>query len=161
MRSQNQDEMYKGTLINCGRSLPPSGTRWKTGQSGNPKGRPKKEESIVDLLTDLAGELCPTDPEGRSFAELLVRALVHQGLRGNLGAIKEIFNRLAGRVPFVVERIGALDQLNRKTSSDCGALPQSSRTKLTLGQKNEILGVLGLDPIGEGANQKENAAGVK
>jgi hypothetical protein len=159
MRTQNQDEMDKGTLINYGRPCPPSGTRWKPGQSGNPKGRPKKEESIVDLLTDLAGELCPTDPEGRSFAELLVKALVHQGLKGNLGAIKEIFNRLAGRVPFVVERIGMLDQVNRKTSGDCGALPQGPRTKLTLSHKNEILGVLGLDAIGERASQKENEAG--
>jgi hypothetical protein len=32
---------------------PPRGTRWKKGQSGNPRKKPKPEESVVDLIDRL------------------------------------------------------------------------------------------------------------
>ncbi|MBI4459648.1 MAG: hypothetical protein HY648_06285 [Acidobacteria bacterium] len=157
MRSGNQDQAEKGTLINYGRPSPPVETRWKPGQSGNPKGRPKKEESIVGLLKDLVNALCPTDPERRSYAELLVRSLVHQGLKGNLGAIKEVFNRLVGRVPFPIERLVTVsNESNQKTSRDGNSPPPGSRSKLSLEEKNEILEVFGIEPIGKQANHNEN-----
>jgi hypothetical protein len=39
----------------------------------------------------------PTDPEKRSWGELVVRGLVHQALKGNLMAFKEIFDRNDGK----------------------------------------------------------------
>ena len=146
----------KQSIINYGRPLPPEETRWKHGQSGNPKGRPKKEESIADLLRDMVNALYPTDPERRSYAELLVRSLVHQGLKGNLGALKEIFNRLVGRVPFLIERIGVVpNQPNQKTSRDWSPSTPGSRIELSVEEKNEILEIFGIEPIGEHANQNE------
>ncbi len=32
---------------------PPRGTRWKKGQSGNPRKKPRSEESVVDLIDRL------------------------------------------------------------------------------------------------------------
>ena len=143
----------KQPITNHGRTLPPLETRWKPGQSGNPKGRPKKDESIADLLKELVNALCPTDPEGRSYAELIARSLVHQGLKGNLGAIKEILNRLVGRVPFLIERVGASNEPNQKTSPYGTSVPPGRRVKLSLEEKNEMLEVLGIEPIGEQANR--------
>ena len=152
--------MEKDDLTNYGRPLPPVESRWKPGQSGNPKGRPKKEESFVGLLEDLVNALCPTDPERRSYAELIVRSLIHQGLKGNLGAIKEILNRLSGRVPFLIERVGVVpNQVSPKTGRDCDCVQRGSRVKLSLEEKNEMLEILGIELLGEPANQNENATG--
>ena len=137
-------------ISNHGRPLPPAETRWKQGQSGNPKGRPRKEDSIVDLLKDLVNALCPTDSERRRYGELLVRSLVGQGLKGNLGAIKEIFNRLSGRVPFLIERVGMVpSEPNQETSRDWSPVTPSSRIKLSVETKNEILEIFGIEPIGQ------------
>ena len=147
----------KQSIINYGRPLPPAETRWKPGQSGNPKGRPKKEEHIVNLLKDFVDALCPTDSERRTYAELLVRSLVHQGLKGNLGALKEIFNRLVGRVPFLIERVGVVqNEPSRETPRNWGPVTPSSRVKLSVETKNEILELFGIEPIGEHPNQNEN-----
>src|ERR1035438_284477 len=96
----------KDSKTNYGRPLPPTETRWKPGQSGNPRGRPKKD-TIVDVLRELVNSECSTDSERRSYAELLMKTLVHLGMKGSLGAIREICNRLVGQSPFLVERIGA------------------------------------------------------
>jgi hypothetical protein len=150
-------DQSKQSNINYGRCSPPVETRWKPGQSGNPKGRPKKEESLADLLNELVNALCPTDPEGRSYAELIARSLVHQGLKGNLGAIKEILNRVAGRVPFLIERVGASNEPNQKSSRSGSSVAPGRRIIFSLEEKNEILEAFGIEPIGEQANRNQNA----
>lgn len=152
-------DQSKASNINYGRPSPPVETRWKPGQSGNPKGRPRKEESIADMLKELLYAVCPTDPERRRYAELIVRALVHQGAKGNLGAIKEVFNRLVGRVPFLIERIGGSNEPNQKSSRYGSSVPPGTRVRLTLEEKNDILAVLGIEPIGKQANPNQNATG--
>ena len=146
--------------INHGRPLPPIETRWKKGQSGNPIGRPKKNSNMVDLLEDLLNAACPGDPENRTYAHQLMRSLMHQGLKGNLGAIKEILNRVLGRVPFPIERIvAAPDQSDPQTSRYSRYAQARSRVKLSLERKNEILETLGIQPIGESASQSGHANG--
>ena len=134
---------------NYGRPLPPLETRWKPGQSGNPRGRPKKGESIVDLLQELVDAVCPTDPERRSYAGLLKRSLLQMGLRGNLGAIREVCNRLVGQAPFLVERIGAVPYEPNRQSGGGGSTQSGSRVKLTLEEKNKILEILEMEPISD------------
>ena len=141
--------------INHGRPLPPIETRWQKGQSGNPIGRPKKNRNMVDLLEELLNAVCPGDPENRTYGQQLMRSLMHQGLKGNLGAIKEILNRANGRVPFPIERIVAPDQSNPQTSHYSRYTQARSRVKLSLERKNEILETLGIQPIGERAIQNE------
>ena len=132
---------------NHGRPLPPVATRWRQGQSGNPKGRPRND-SIINLLKDLTNAPCLTDAEKRSYAELLVRTLVHQGLKGNLGAIKEIFNRLAGRVPFLIERVNPTpDASSEKKSPDWNSLSPGKRRELTQRMKEEVCEIFELEPL--------------
>ncbi len=141
-------EQPKDLKTNRGRPLPPEETRWKPGQSGNPRGRPKKG-SIVDVLRELVETECATDPERRIYAELLMRALIHQGLKGNIGALKEISNRLVGQAPFLVERIGGVPNETDKKSSRRGNWTQDGRVRVSLERKNKILEELGLEPIDE------------
>ena len=133
-------DQSKQSHINHGRPLPPIETRWKKGQSGNPLGRPKKVTGMVDLLEELLNTVCPGDPENRTYAHQLMRSLMHQGLKGNLAALKEILNRVNGRVPFPIERIVAdPDQTNPQGARYARYAQARPRAKLSLEKKNEIL----------------------
>lgn len=68
--------------------------RWVKGESGNPNGRPKKEFSLTEGLREYISE---TDLEKkRERKDILIEKTYQMALRGDLGAIKEIWNRLEG-----------------------------------------------------------------
>jgi len=92
-----EEDEFKQGPPNKGRPLPPIEYRWKKGVSGNPRGRPKKKDRLTDLLRDELKKICPTDPEKRTWGELLVRGLVHLALKGNIPAFKEILDRHDGK----------------------------------------------------------------
>ncbi len=73
-------------------------TRWKPGQSGNPDGRPPKRECLTSLLKEEIEKVNPEDAEGRTWKELLVLATMQLALEGNRGALKEIWERMDGKV---------------------------------------------------------------
>ena len=87
-RSSKQDK-YR-TLINQTEA-----TRFKPGQSGNPGGRPK------DILTPLLREFLNADNEAEKIAVIkqLISIAKSTGMRGQVAALKEIFDRIDGRVP--------------------------------------------------------------
>jgi hypothetical protein len=132
----------KDFKLNDGRPLPPVETRWKPGESGNPKGRPKNGESLTSLLRELVFSACPNDPERRRFAELLVRRVLQEALKGDLRSFKEICNRLEGRVPFPIERVVPKEPDRR-------VRPSGAPQILSLDDKNELLESLGIEPINE------------
>ena len=74
--------------------------RWKRGQSGNPKGRPRKE-SLTDILRDVLAERIPKaqDPRQSQLAYALIRNFVLEAIRTKDTAMfAEIFNRTDGKV---------------------------------------------------------------
>jgi hypothetical protein len=81
---------------------PPKATRFKKGQSGNPKGRPKGES----LTTKLRRVLDEGDPKHGSKAEALIAVAVSAARRGDFRFFKEIIDRMDGKVP---ERIAGSD----------------------------------------------------
>jgi uncharacterized protein DUF5681 len=80
------------------RPLPPVASRWKKGISGNPRGRPKKEDCLTSLLRAEIQKACPADREKRTWKELVVRATLQLAMKGNATALKEVWERLDGKV---------------------------------------------------------------
>ncbi len=79
-----------------GRGNPPQETRWKPGQSGNPKGRPKS----ITLSEALRLELAKAHPQGdgeQTYAEAIAAILCQTAAQGNILAAKEIADRTEGR----------------------------------------------------------------
>lgn len=82
---------------------PPEHSRWKPGQSGNPKGRPKGiEHSSTRLLrllkltqkikNPVSGEL-----EEFTVLEQIDMKLIQKARSGDLPAVKELLDRLEGK----------------------------------------------------------------
>ena len=65
-------------------------TQWKKGQSGNPNGRRNAAKDILNELLD-------TEIEDRTLKEKLLSKLIQMGMRGDLGAIKEVLDRTEGK----------------------------------------------------------------
>lgn len=73
---------------------PPKSGQFKKGQSGNPKGRPKIERNLLDLVGDLLENDLKTDNRVISGHEALHRATIKAAMNGNQRAFKR-FVRLA------------------------------------------------------------------
>ncbi len=90
--------MAKKSNPNHGRRLPPVEKRWKKGVSGNPRGRPKKQDCLTSLLKEEIAKICPADRGNRTWRELMVLATLQLALKGNATALKEIWERLDGKI---------------------------------------------------------------
>lgn len=66
---------------------------WKPGQSGNPKGAPKRTWTWAGELEKAVQEL---DKNGTPLKEHIAKALVRETLKGNMVAAKELMNRMDG-----------------------------------------------------------------
>ncbi len=74
------------------RRVPPIANRWKPGQSGNPKGRPKRKS-----ITDLAHELLDSpmiDGDSRTGRQLLAEVLCRRALKGDRNVLHELLARI-------------------------------------------------------------------
>lgn len=77
---------------------------WKPGQSGNPKGRPPKRYCLTSLLKEAMAEVCPQDKDKRTWAEVLTEKLLMMARKGDLGAIRLVFEYVEGKpTPRVIE----------------------------------------------------------
>src|SRR5215204_4392048 len=80
-----------------GRGKPPSHSRFKPGQSGNPGGRKKGSRNMKSVLEDILLEEIEMIENGRkrtvSMLEALLKRAVQEGLRGDLRAIKDLLDR--------------------------------------------------------------------
>lgn len=77
-----------------GYGKPPKATRFKPGQSGNPKGRPKIQRNLLDLVGDLLENDIGTESRVVFGNEAIHRATIKAALGGNQRAFKR-FVRLA------------------------------------------------------------------
>jgi len=65
-------------------------TQWKKGESGNPNGRRNAAKDILNQLLDV-------EIDDRTQREQLMLKLIQMGMRGDLGAIKEVLDRTEGK----------------------------------------------------------------
>ena len=84
------------------------------GKSGNPKGRPKKGETLTDLLREKI-DIPKTPRDKLSRKERIVEKLILLAEAGDLSAVKYLFDRLDGRPKESIELTdGAIDQRLRE-----------------------------------------------
>ena len=71
---------------------PPKSTRWRQGQSGNPKGRPRASKNQSTILKEALRQKLQVVERGRtrtiSALEGIVRRAVSSALKGDLNAVK-------------------------------------------------------------------------
>ena len=82
---------------------PSPDTRFKPGAEwrGNAAGRPK-DRSLVEILREILDEAeldGAAIRNGDRVADLLVRAMIGHALRGNAAMMREILDRIDGKVP--------------------------------------------------------------
>lgn len=68
-------------------------TEFKKGQSGNPKGRPKKLPELDKLMADVLGE----EKDGVTAAEAILKKLRQMASTGNLRAAEILLDRGYGK----------------------------------------------------------------
>lgn len=69
---------------------------FKPGQSGNPAGRPKSI-TLSEAYRKALAQVCPEDPEGRTFAEVIAARLVAEAAAGEVSSAREIADRTEGK----------------------------------------------------------------
>lgn len=72
---------------------------FKKGQSGNPKGRPKKLPEIDKLLADVLGE----EKDGVTAADAILRKLRAMAAQGNIRAAEILLDRAYGKAKQAVD----------------------------------------------------------
>ena len=78
-------------------------TPFKKGQSGNPKGRPKKLPKLDELLADVLGD----EKQGITAAETILKRLREMAVKGNLKAAEMLLDRGYGKPIAKTEHTGA------------------------------------------------------
>ena len=68
--------------------------KWKKGQSGNPKGRPKKPFCIPEILRKISAEV---QDGNLSNLEALLREVYRRALKGEGWAVNFVADRLEGK----------------------------------------------------------------
>ena len=93
-----EDETAKQERIKRGIEERTAPYRFKKGQSGNPKGRPKAESLLSDFLRKELKKKVPGDIDGRTLKELIVRSTIAQAMKGNKAALAILWDRAEGKV---------------------------------------------------------------
>lgn len=73
---------------------PPVHSRFKKGQSGNPKGRPPKLPKLDELLAAVMSE----ERNGLTAAEAVIRSLLVKATKGDVRAAEVLLDRAFGKV---------------------------------------------------------------
>ena len=67
--------------------------QWKKGESGNPKGRPKKELTIPHILREILNE----EIDGKTRSEIIMQRVVQKAYDGDSWAVQFIADRTEGK----------------------------------------------------------------
>ena len=91
----------------------------KPGEVRNPKGRPKKGDSLIEILRSKLDENIPKSKS--AYKDMVVMRLIQLANNGDLGALKYIFDRIEGSPRQQLEHTGA----------DGGPIDQSIQVNFT------------------------------
>ena len=89
--------------------------RWKKGESGNPKGRPKKIPELRELLANVLGD----EKDGKTAAEAILMALRNKAIKGDVRAAELLLDRAYGKARQDFDmNIGITEVLRPKAPED-------------------------------------------
>ena len=81
----------KITTFAIGKGRPPKATRWKPGQSGNPKGRPKGSRNLVTIIGDILSDKIAVEKGGKkiriTIREAIAMRLTQSAMKGDIKSI--------------------------------------------------------------------------
>lgn len=83
-------------------SIRGKGNRWKKGESGNPKGRPRLP-SMKTIMESVLGDI----KDGKSAAEAIMMAMRNKAIRGDVRAAEFIIDRAYGKAKENIELSGS------------------------------------------------------
>lgn len=101
----------------------PNNKPFKKGQSGNPKGRPKKIPELDKLLADVLGE----EKNGLTAAEAILKALLSKAAKGDVRAAEVLLDRAYGKSKQSIDHTTNGDSINI-ISLGTGVNPDDSTT---------------------------------
>src|ERR1700693_5473102 len=108
----DQREREEKELV--GYKKPPRHSQFKPGQSGNPKGRPKKVDSVADVLRRELSTRIAIVTNGRRLRVPILRAIIKQHLNkaatGDVRAMAVLFDMLKSYRPDSGDNLSELVQ---------------------------------------------------
>lgn len=124
-----------------GYGKPPKGTRFKKGQSGNPKGRPPREKILERLLDQELAEKVPIAENGRhrsvSKIDVIYRRLVNGAVQGDTKALHDVL-RMMEVLDRYYEKVGTKDPPLARQPAAVVLLRHNGRDDLDLLQDAEL-----------------------
>jgi len=94
---------------------------FKKGQSGNPKGRPKKLPQLDVLMAEVLGE---ENKDGLTAAEAILKALRAKAAKGDVRAAEVLLDRAYGKAKQSIEH-----DLNKSIESITIEIKRNDQTK--------------------------------
>jgi len=121
---------------------PPAGTRFKKGQSGNPKGRPKGTLNMATVLARTLREKVVVNESGRrktiTKLEAAVKQLVNKAASGDLGALRHLANLVASAEERAAQLPGAASTLSEDDQRVVRGILERFGNQNTGGKEDEI-----------------------
>ncbi len=109
-----------------GGAAPPAEHRFKKGQSGNPKGRPKSA-LLSDAYRRMLAQTCPDDEKKRTWAEVIAERTLVAAAGGDVKAAKEIADRTEGKAQQRVTLSYEIRELYERTVKEVMDASQCTR----------------------------------
>jgi hypothetical protein len=110
-REPDNQNSWKTSESEVGYRRPPVATRFKPGQSGNPKGRKKERQNLPTMFNNILNEQVTLRENSRTRkvpkAEAIVRGIIVNAMKGDQKAIVTIFKiaEQTGQLKDVAEKI--------------------------------------------------------
>lgn len=87
MSGERDDETAKPDVDAVGYGKPPKHSRWKPGQCGNPRGRPRKTRSIEAMIKRELDQIVKITEGGRELRitkrEAIIKQFVNRAIKGD------------------------------------------------------------------------------